>query len=44
MPPAEKLLNLYEEANGKPAETIEDLTKWMMSPADKAATGYDTQG
>jgi hypothetical protein len=41
IPSAQKLLDLYEEANGKPARTLEELTKWMMSPAGKAATGYD---
>jgi hypothetical protein len=37
IPRAQKLLDLYEQANGKPAETLEDLIKWMMSPAGKAA-------
>jgi hypothetical protein len=41
IPEARKLLDLYEEANGKPAETIADLTEWILSPAGKAATGYD---
>ncbi len=36
-----KLLELYEKAKGKPAETIEELTKWMMSPAGKLATAGD---
>jgi len=42
MPPAQKLLRLYEETNGKPAETLEELIKWMMSPAGKAATAYNS--
>ena len=43
MPQARKLLDLYEQSNGRPAETIADLTEWMMSPAGKAATGYDPE-
>jgi hypothetical protein len=43
MPTAEKLLDLYEEANGRPADTIADLTEWILSPPGKAATGYDPE-
>src|SRR5690348_14438743 len=43
MPTAEKLLDLYEEANGRPADTIADLTEWILSPAGKTATGYDRE-
>jgi hypothetical protein len=26
---AQKLLDLYEEANGKPASTVEELDRWV---------------
>ncbi len=41
IPRPQKLLELYEKAKGKPAETIKELTKWMMSPAGKLATAGD---
>jgi hypothetical protein len=28
---AQKLLDLYEEANGKPASTVEELDRWVGS-------------
>jgi hypothetical protein len=43
IPEARKLLDLYEEANGRPADTIADLTEWILSPPGKAATGYDPE-
>lgn len=38
---AQKLLELFEGANGRPAKTMDELTQWCMSPAGKAATAYD---
>jgi hypothetical protein len=42
IPSAQKLLELYEEANGRPAESLEDLIKWMMSAFGRAAIAYDS--
>jgi hypothetical protein len=28
---AQKLLDLFEDANGRPAETMEELTEWYTS-------------
>jgi len=38
---ARKLLDLFEEANGRPARTIEELGAWVKSDAGRAATAYD---
>jgi hypothetical protein len=38
---AAKLLKLFEDANGHPAKTIEELTDWVSSPEGKAAMTYD---
>jgi hypothetical protein len=38
---AQKLLDLFEGANGRPAETMDELTQWCVSPAGKAAMAYD---
>jgi hypothetical protein len=38
---AQKLLNLFEEANGRLAKTVEELEQWLKSNPGKAATAYD---
>jgi hypothetical protein len=38
---AQKLLDLYANANGHPARTAEELERWLASTAGKAATTYD---
>jgi hypothetical protein len=40
IPQAQKLLDLYEEANGRPATTLEELIKWLSTAAGKAAIAY----
>jgi hypothetical protein len=35
---AQKIIDLFEEANGRPANTVEELTQWCASDAGKAAT------
>jgi hypothetical protein len=37
----EKLLALFEGAQGRPAETIEELEAWVGSGEGKAACAYD---
>jgi hypothetical protein len=37
---AQKLLDLFAAANGRPAVTIEDLTAWVQSDVGKAATAF----
>jgi len=44
IPQAQKILDLYEEANGRPATTLEELIKWLSTAAGKAAMGYDRAG
>ena len=39
---AQTLLDLYEEANGKPAATVEELEKWLSSATGNATTAYDS--
>ena len=41
-----KLLDLFEGAHGRKAETVEELEKWLGSPEGRAATayGHDTKG
>jgi hypothetical protein len=41
IPQAQKLLDLYEEANSRPATTPEELIKWLSTAADKAAIAFD---
>ncbi len=38
---AEKLLDLFEDANGRPPKSTDELAWWVASPAGKAATAYD---
>jgi hypothetical protein len=38
---AEKMLELFAEANGREAASIEELQEWMASPGGRAATAYD---
>lgn len=38
---AEKILELFKEANGREAASIEELEKWVASPEGRAATAYD---
>jgi hypothetical protein len=38
---AQKLLDLFEGAHGRPASTIEELELWIASPEGRAATAYD---
>ncbi len=38
---ARKLLNLFEDAHGRPARTTEELAQWLASPQGKAASAYD---
>lgn len=38
---AQKLLDLFAGAKGRPARTPEELEKWLQSPQGKAATTYD---
>ncbi len=39
---AQKMLDLYEGANGRPPTSMKELAKWMASPDGEAATAYDT--
>jgi hypothetical protein len=34
---AQKLLDVFEEINGRPAQTVQELEIWVASPAGKAA-------
>jgi hypothetical protein len=38
---AQKLIDLFTEANGRPPRSAEELNKWVSSPEGKAATAYD---
>jgi hypothetical protein len=42
----QKLMDLFEDANGRPVRTTEELERWMQSPAGQAATAdhLTTQG
>jgi hypothetical protein len=37
----QKLFDLFEEANGRPAKTVEELEQWIASSEGKAALAYD---
>jgi hypothetical protein len=37
---AQKLLDVFEEAHGRPAQTYEELEDWAGSPEGKAALAY----
>ncbi len=41
LPRAQKLLDLYDEANGRPAITLEELIGWLSTAAGKAAIACD---
>jgi hypothetical protein len=38
---AQRMLDLFKEANGRPAETTDELTAWWISPAGRRAKAYD---
>jgi hypothetical protein len=38
---AQKLLDVFEGANGRPASTVEELAQWAASPEGRAALAYD---
>jgi len=38
---AQKMLDLFESAKGRPARTIEEISEWIASPEGKKATAYD---
>lgn len=38
---AQKLLDLFEGAHGRPASTVEELEQWVASPEGRAALAYD---
>jgi hypothetical protein len=38
---AQKILDVSEDAHGRPADTLEELTAWASSPEGKAALAYD---
>jgi hypothetical protein len=37
----QKMLDIFEQAHGRPAETIEEFEKWSGSPEGHAALAYD---
>ena len=37
---AQKLIDLFEGANGRPARTTKELVEWVDSPQGRAATAY----
>jgi hypothetical protein len=39
---AQKMLELYVGANGRPPANMKELAEWMASPEGEAATAYDT--
>lgn len=39
---AQKLLDLFEGAKGRPAKTVEELTEWAGSPEGRKAQAYVT--
>ena len=38
---AQKLLDLFSDAHGRPAETLDELEDWARSAKFKADTAYD---
>ena len=38
---AQKMLDLFEDAHGRPARTIEELSEWTVSAEGERATAYD---
>jgi len=38
---AQKLLELFEDAHGRPATTVTELLEWVASPEGRAAIAYD---
>jgi hypothetical protein len=37
----QKIMDLFEQNNGRPAATVEELEQWIGSPEGRAATAYD---
>ena len=40
----EELLKLFEEARGRPARTVKELSEWLASAEGKRGRAYDTEG
>jgi hypothetical protein len=38
---AQKLLDLFEDANGRPAKDGDELSAWFASPEGRKAIAYD---
>jgi hypothetical protein len=38
---AQKMLDVFEDAHGRPARTLEELSDWAASPEGRAALAYD---
>ncbi len=37
---AQRLLDLFKDAHGRPAATVDELEQWVGSPEGRAATAY----
>jgi hypothetical protein len=37
----QKVLDVFEDAHGRQAHTLEETKRWMVSPAGRAAVAYD---
>jgi hypothetical protein len=37
---AQKILDVFERAHGRPASTVEELAQWVASPEGQAALAY----
>jgi hypothetical protein len=38
---AQKLLDLFEDAHGRPVRSVKELERWVASPEGRAATACD---
>jgi hypothetical protein len=38
----DKLVELFEEARGRPARTLKEFSEWLASAEGKRAAAYDT--
>jgi hypothetical protein len=38
---AQLLIDLFRDANGRPAHTADELVQWYVSPEGRAAVAYD---
>jgi hypothetical protein len=38
---AQKLIDLFKDANGRPAHTADELMQWFASPEGRTALAYD---